>query len=808
MRLTRDFEVESEDELGAPDESHLKPFERSPTKPTLSGGLTPAKRNKKLTNAGLDLDQSTRDINARTTLLPPSEIPGGLLTSPARRPPQSPSKDGLMTSPARRLDGLAPLDAVMASSAKSGSSGAAGNNNANASVLFSPAKRFPVQDMGFRSASGALGDTFRSPMKMSLLKSPAKRPASPAKAAIVLQRLDMKDLSTGVKANTPAPSEVTEEADVPDDDEANDVNKDNDTESLTKMLSDMASEAALAVPDSPSRRTRLPRRQSLRRRSTAVSVEADLVCDPMDIDESSIELVVETSVTAALPTAQSPAVSHQKPPTGLFGLRAKDLAFDGQDSDTDESDYDVTTHFPAPTNDNTPATLSPVKARRSSKTPSSTVRRTKAGAFGFTPLAAQLNSWKAHSPSKEKATNDAVEVSALTPKTADDDGAPSAGVSEPATAVASLLDGAMAGHSQPTSPCHIEDTEQQVSTNSDLPDLLDNAFQQDTVQTPEFDDDLAVTQEDLDLAQEANDMSLMEPVEIDDIVSLPREADDAISEASQEYGDENAIPIDPILLTQSGLSPAVPPVTPARVITRTFHTVSKVPLKPADDSTPPPRRTLRRRSLSTSRLSAASRRHSGVGIGFDSKKTDSGLSRSATVISYSPSKKDGRSSRRKSRRESFGGPDAADMEMTWGSGDNGKDDSNDEGLIHDPFTSTSIPVTPTKSDAGWSTAGTPARTPRRDLNPGLLRGVVVFVDVHTTEGADASAIFVDLLSQMGARCVKSWSWNPFSPPGNKDSSSKVGITHVVFKDGSKRTLEKVRESNGVVQCVGVSWVLE
>ncbi|KAG8416102.1 hypothetical protein J3459_013803 [Metarhizium acridum] len=62
---------------------------------------------------------------------------------------------------------------------------------------------------------------------------------------------------------------------------------------------------------------------------------------------------------------------------------------------------------------------------------------------------------------------------------------------------------------------------------------------------------------------------------------------------------------------------------------------------------------------------------------------------------------------------------------------------------------------------------------------------------------------------MGAKCVKTWNWNPSgSLTSEGASSSKVGITHVVFKDGGKRTMEKVRESNGVVHCVGVSWVLE
>ena len=92
--------------------------------------------------------------------------------------------------------------------------------------------------------------------------------------------------------------------------------------------------------------------------------------------------------------------------------------------------------------------------------------------------------------------------------------------------------------------------------------------------------------------------------------------------------------------------------------------------------------------------------------------------------------------------------------------------------------------------------------------------------MHTSEGADASGVFVELLTQMGARCVKSWAWNPAaaassstSPPmagkdGASASSSRIGITHVVYKDGGKRTMEKVRETGGVVQCVGVSWVLE
>lgn len=114
-----------------------------------------------------------------------------------------------------------------------------------------------------------------------------------------------------------------------------------------------------------------------------------------------------------------------------------------------------------------------------------------------------------------------------------------------------------------------------------------------------------------------------------------------------------------------------------------------------------------------------------------------------------------------------------------------------------------------------STTASPVKTPRRDpkADQQYLRGAVVFVDVHTTEGEDASGIFVELLSQMGAKCVKSWSWNPRSSQspgvdGTESVNSKVGITHVVYKDGGVRTMEKVRQAGDLVKCVGVGWVLE
>jgi len=246
-------------------------------------------------------------------------------------------------------------------------------------------------------------------------------------------------------------------------------------------------------------------------------------------------------------------------------------------------------------------------------------------------------------------------------------------------------------------------------------------------------------------------------IEVAEEVFMPVEP--ALSEASQEYGDENSIPIDPALLALSApQEPAPKYATPKRVLSeRVFHTVSKVPLKAPAEITPM-RPAPVKRSASISKLPV--------------QRPTSNLARSNTVISYSPTKS--------TLRVAF------------------KEQSPDV-IMQDTVSTPSKPQMTT-----WSTMGTPARTPRRDLNTALLKGAVVFTDVYTTEGADASTIFTELLTQMGARCVKRWDWN-----GNGDEAgSKIGITHVIYKDGGKRTLEKVKKTNGVVSCVGVGWVLE
>ncbi|KAI9854995.1 MAG: hypothetical protein M1813_000602 [Trichoglossum hirsutum] len=262
----------------------------------------------------------------------------------------------------------------------------------------------------------------------------------------------------------------------------------------------------------------------------------------------------------------------------------------------------------------------------------------------------------------------------------------------------------------------------------------------------------------------------------------------------QECGDENAIPIDPRLLAISQSPPAV--CTPARVFSvapQEIYTVQRVPLKPAADELP----------------------------------NRSELKRSASVSGPS------------SPRKEFLYPESVRSDKVPSFMRGGVTPNRQSNMpAQDFYTPVKPALSPqrTPGTAGWSNMCSPARTPRRYVNPETLKGAVVHVDVHTAEGADASGIFVELLTQMGARCVKQWNWNPssnttavrdsgfgvggsdegirdvgpVSTPGatTPTPGNKIGITHVVFKDGGVRTLQKVRESKGIVLCVGVNWVLD
>ncbi|CAK7267897.1 hypothetical protein SEPCBS119000_002784 [Sporothrix epigloea] len=838
VRLTREFDVESEDELGADAESHLKPFERSPTKPALSAGVVSAEKGKTLASAGPDMTLMSRDITVTSVLLPTPNGQEGLLVSPARRLAQTTVKEGFMMSPARRPEGLATLDSVLAP--KPVSTDAGKNAAPNTSMLQSPAKRFLVPAKNQNSGDD---DVLRSPVKLSLLQTPAKRPVSPMKAALLLQvpgttpvevcaqKSDAKPLQTYKLASSKVTKAAEESVDesTEETDERADFNKDrvsdksignhttdkesNDqTESLAQMLHEMAQEAVTAMPESPSRRRDPERLLSATNAEECSAMIALPPGDPMDVDDS----IMDAAITL---TAMSPP--KPQAPLGVFGLRAETLSTYHEADDDMDTDTDDTTRILFAHNETVPLTPDPSEYFREPKMSSrrvsssegharSTVKHSMTGDLGFTPLADQLHGWRMRSPVKHESTP--------TPAAAaieeqdeqrgkyhnETDCAAPTDIPEPSHNATGIIPDAS---DDTATPCR----QSKLASSINDEDQADSATLAQEDLAVEFDEDLVVTEEDLDLAQEADDMSLITPAEFEEMTQPSQSSDDTISEASQEYGDENSIPIDPALLKDSGDSTmVVPSITPQRVLTRTFHTVSKVPLKQADDLKPMPRR----RSMSLTRHSPSRRRSSSS---FTSKFANTNLSSRAAVMSHSPSKREIRresrrmsirDSRRKSRRDSFGGPALTLEDALVDTSESEIIDTPDTPTPHISVTAASAPTTPIKNEVAWSTASTPARTPRRDLDPALLRGAVVFVDVHTTEGSDASAIFVELLVQMGAQCVDRWPWNPSSSSEKSGNHSRVGITHVVFKDGSRRTLDKVRESNGLVQCVGVSWVLD
>ncbi|KAH6681061.1 hypothetical protein F5X68DRAFT_263417 [Plectosphaerella plurivora] len=744
----------SEDELTA--DTPVKPMRKLPIKPPSAalGSLSPKKTAPEKLKAPEPTEPETADNEA-------TDIPEVTIASPARRPPASPYKDSLK-SPAKRSDGAVLFRS--APSLKSGSDSQA--TPFKSSLLNSPAKRPQSAIKGLNLPSASRNDapgSSRSPMKMSLLQSPAKRPVMPIKSfPTPARREPIQEETDNTEEEQPqaSPSIRRTSAPAPKASSSQKLMLDEQEDAMHELADQLMLETAtLQFPGRLS--AVLPRYAdpALKDNTTVLYANMEVeeegptsevaepavevveaAAEPVDADANDEEVMDDVDVveglddtdeldedgdSSMLDEAESPShdqalspfedeepqpaasLSPRKPAIGTFSLRDKDTNPYDFDSESEDEQSPSNRRQSLSFRSAVPAT--PTPARRSIVPPQS-------ASLGFTPLAKQFSTWVARSPAKQKQPV-AAPFAAEEPQ------------AEPTPAKTSYFDDEMTMRSV---------AELQADTT------LDNIT---PISDPEF-DDILVTEEDMELAAEADELSMIEPDMVEEVVYGQNAFDDSVSDASQEYGDENAVPVDPAMLLQQGLT--VPPKTPRHILQREFHTVSKVPLKAADESTPLPKKA--KRSASISRLPVT--------------RPTQGLTRSATVISYSPSKRD-------RSRKSMGGE-------------------------------VSAPSTP-KSEQ-WSAVGTPARTPRHDINPALLSGAVVFVDVYTSDGADASGIFVELLTQMGARCVKEWDWNPDSAPGTV--SSRIGITHVVYKDGGKRTLEKVRETGGVVQCVGVSWVLD
>lgn len=88
--------------------------------------------------------------------------------------------------------------------------------------------------------------------------------------------------------------------------------------------------------------------------------------------------------------------------------------------------------------------------------------------------------------------------------------------------------------------------------------------------------------------------------------------------------------------------------------------------------------------------------------------------------------------------------------------------------------------------------------------------MTVYVDCKSAEYTDAAQHFSSMLSELGAKTLLRWNWNPETQT-TPSRLPKVGLTHVVFFEGTIRTLKKVRAARKLgldIKCVGLSWVMQ
>ena len=772
-------DASSDDELATMEKTPMKPLMKSPLKPP-TNTLSPAKR--------LDF---TTSIVANRAVTAPQDLTSSMMASPARRIPQSPWRGTLGESPKRTGLGEAVRSPFKSSMLPPSTT----KPSFKASLLQSPAKRPPsptkisAGGSPTRTVSGNLFNATPKPNTFSI--SRFTTPRTLTKSAFRPGRVPF---SSAVKPVTE--SRILEKGQAP----ANGASIKPFPGRLSAVLPRHA-DPTMTEPEVPTGPT-TPK-------SPVNNVE-DVEYTPDVLTKESSTMDCGDGVTIIVveePQSTTPIASPSVYSIGSFGLRPEqEDPFQDSDSE-DELASGSPLYSPSPisalkmSSKDFAMLSTPKKLSFGEKTP---VAKTSSQ-IGFTPLAKQLDSWMTPVEPQPEIAEEAYEEElelVVTPNVEEQ-------VVEQSPMPTSFFEDEMIVREEAelepeqdlkeqamevlesASPLGEPESENEpgIEVVGVLefapPELESEHHLEDTVidaiefAPAELDD------EDLALAAEADELSLIEEENADsneavDVVTCIIE-DEAISEASQEYGDENIVPIDPELLAlgeqvalenyhepnvesatndaseaevevdEQHSTPLAPravhqsgnPFTPARpAIGRSFHTVCKVPLK-AEGAESPIKPSPRKRPASASRVTA--------------------------------------------HRTPPPPPTIA---------------------CHDESS------TPSKA-TNWSTSATPTRTPRRDLDNKILRGAVVYVDVHTSEGADASAVFVELLGQMGAKCVKSWGWNPnsISPPGgviNPETaeSAKIGITHVVFKDGGKRTLEKVRETNGVVLCVGVGWVLE
>lgn len=726
--------VGSEDEL-AGDKTPVRLLNKSPSKIPMS-----VTRDTDATIARLEFDAPQSPTK--------STSPGRLATSP-RKPPPSPFKDAMKESP-RKVD--------------LGSRIAPPKFDAPSSPTKSPLKESPKRFNLVDSSTKPVLQWAKTPLKSSLMKSPARRLGSAMKtsslfpsikastgvptvdATTALERVNtsrLPSLSTECAASSPLRAARTPGQQFKVHDSSMELKTPKTDDQLELEVSETLSDAT-GSPQATAKEDSLTKSLGAKDDPEDEPSYVDLgehFIQPAKQDETDIYQDVELDLHRmsgnqksgeSIPTPTGPETRTTRP---AFVLASPMLVSRVDDSESEDelaspekrTSLSPLKNFGISTKDfGTPSAVPSGEAKRPSTRVHRSSRAMKRDSVAMTPLAVQLSSWLAASPEKKAGA----------------EGGSKRGIFSPL---------------RPVFPARNQSSPAAISVGSPAKQSF-------------FEDEMVIRDADK-AASDLEEGSTDELQESSNDEFLGVAADvhtDLDSQASEVYGDENAVPDDQIFVGQN-MQDRTLTCTPARVFgenPREIHTVSKVPLRPAADDTP--LMVPRKRSKSLTAPLSEICLPEVLSIGRDSILSPI-LQDTNLAMSILP-----------------GDVDALDT-----------------------------PETPTAGPR--PAASTPGRSIRKGGYSNVLKGAVVHVDVHTTEGADASGIFVDLLTQMGAKSVKQWHWNPqaseTSPRTNASpevgtTGSKAGITHVVYKDGGKRTLEKVREAKGAVLCVGVGWVLE
>ena len=849
-----------------------------------------------------------KKLDFTAALLSPSggtEAPAINLTSPARRPPLSPYKDALKDSP-RRGDVLPVFPTSTRKLPEN-------NDFTILAATQSPTKLLQSPKRGLFDASTMFSNSIMksktSPLKVSLMKSPARRLFSPQKSTAGLDALHAADHSP----------------------------------------SNIAARCNFRSSQSPERGMKL---YNLTEDELA---QQGVTTGGMDFDESVLNIRSPLKAQKLLsPMRESPEDASIADEEELQDNTAKDDTSDIDVEDADDIELmdnlpdivtaaEVENEAPAALNVSSPTHFRDMDdaSEDELQSPDKTFQlggetiqfRTSTGmsdlpqGMGFTPLTAKFNDWRASSPAKQSVS--ATKPSMFSPiaeqhipgevvisrqSTPKQKTPASIASSRFSTTTKKLLSSSKLSISQtPSKPSFFEDEMQVTDFDRDdgdseaqdreLLDMHAGFATADAIAFPENHLDDAMDDDDADeqnLTTDLVNQTLFTDTAVIDFAALAEEADQVAeieaveandgSEAASERSFHGAENVAPTVVQASAISRingvadafATPPIRRNLSHPRYVNTVvSKVPLRPEGQLSPlkVARKRARSMSMSNDLASNGKRRSLGPLNVFPSvnhteqqSPTFSTPGQTSFVV------------------DDFGDSTLDAIELPDDFEDEAAADVENSVLSIAMSTPTSLPKstpktvhktplsisartpglirsnlrsvsTPTSRPAAGRSAISSAKRTRAPLEPvtssgGILFGATVYVDVHTSEGADASSIFVDLLTSMGARCVKEWRWNShgrasltanesgeaITSVANQRAINDFGITHVVYKDGGVKTLERVQAANKVVNggfkgqvqgegkdedqshgeargqaekenvmnvlCVGVAWVLE